>query len=124
VIAPQPHVGVDDRQTAAGSGHVFHQLEHRGGVQVVEDPEAKDHVELTVFGDRKVADVVLFDPHALQAQGAGGKTRFFDAGPPPFDAHHLGPVHSQLDPVEPLQTGQIQDPQLGQRLPRTIRHDL
>jgi hypothetical protein len=47
-LAETAHVDRAEEEPAAHPGELVHVLEDRRGIEVIEDPEAEDHVELAV----------------------------------------------------------------------------
>ena len=116
--------GVHDDDALAD---LVHRPDQRPGIvrrQVIEQARADDDVEHAVLGDRQVANVVLVEHGAAEAERVTREVALGDARGAAFDADDLAAVRGELEGVVPLEAGQVQDPALRQRLADDVAADL
>ena len=113
--------------TTMPSQTLVHRPDQRPGIvrrQVIEQARADDDVEHAVLGDRQVANVVLVEHGAAEAERVTREVALGDARGAAFDADDLAAVSGELEGVVPLEAGQVQNPALRQRLADDVAADL
>src|SRR5580692_8099345 len=79
--------GVDDAYLAADLGEAFNEGEHIGVIKVIENPQTKDDIKMTVLFVTKVADVVLEQLQVVELQNVFDKSGLLNIRFAALDPH-------------------------------------
>src|SRR5204863_961837 len=108
-------MGFDDGEAAAYLGDSANELEHIGGVQVIQNSQAKDDVEFSVLLFAEFADIVL---HKLYiGQGHLALPGACDLEPllSSFDPNYLSSARRHFEGVRAVSASEVQDAETGNR---------
>jgi hypothetical protein len=110
--AEQTHLRLDDRGAAGHRAELLDQAEDRRRVEVVEHPEAQDHVEVAEALARDLAQVGLHDLQPVgEAERIARERGLGDVGLAAVEGDDLRAAQRQLDRVEALEAAEVEHAQ-------------
>jgi hypothetical protein len=116
--------GLNDDEVAAEVPHAFKQLKDVGRIEVIEEPQAENHVERAVPLWVECADVLQPYVQILELERLLCQAHLLETGLSAFDDYDRGTLPSEFHGEETLERSQIEDAQFLDRPVREVCHEL